>query len=55
MADYLIARDGFPRVVAYFKSFERRHDRHAAFRETFGQTLEQFEREVLAHLKTVVR
>jgi hypothetical protein len=53
MADYLIERDGFARVVAYFKSFERRQDRHANFRVTFGRTLDQFEREVLAHLKTV--
>ena len=55
MADYLIARDGFERVVNYFRSFERRQDRHANFRETFGQSLEQFEQEVLGHLKTVVR
>ena len=55
MADYLIARDGFPRVVTYFRSFERKQDRHANFRETFGQSLEQFEQEVLGHLKTVVR
>jgi len=55
MADYLIERDGFERVVAYFKSFEGRQDRHANFRNTFGQSLDQFEREVLAHLKTVVR
>lgn len=55
MADYLIARDGFPRVVAYFSSFERRQDRHTNFRSTFGQSLEQFEQEVLAHLKSVVR
>ena len=55
MADYLIERDGFPRVLAYFRSFERRYDRHANFRDTFGQSLEQFEQEVLAHLKTIVR
>jgi hypothetical protein len=55
MADYLIARDGFPRVVAYFGSFETRQDRHANFRRTFGQSLEQFEQEVLAHLKSVVK
>jgi hypothetical protein len=55
MADYLIARDGFPRVVTYFGSFEKRQDRHANFRNTFGQSLEQFELEVLAHLKSVVR
>jgi hypothetical protein len=55
MADYLITRDGFDRVVGYFRSFDRRHDRHANFRDTFGQSLDQFEREVLGHLKTVVR
>jgi hypothetical protein len=55
MADYLIERDGFTRVVSYFRSFERRQDRHANFRDTFGQSLEQFEQEVLAHLKSVVR
>ena len=55
MTDYLIERDGFERVVAYFKSFERRQDRHSNFRDTFGQSLDQFEKEVLAHLKTVVR
>ena len=54
MADYLITRDGFPRVVTYFRSFERRQDRHVNFRETFGQSLEQFELEVLGHLKTVI-
>jgi hypothetical protein len=55
MADYLIARDGFPRVVSYFRSFERKQDRHANFRDTFGQSLEQFELEVLGHLKSVVK
>src|SRR5205807_8288298 len=55
MADYLITRDGFPRVLTYFRSFERRQDRHANFHDTFGQNLDQFEREVLAHLKSVVR
>jgi hypothetical protein len=55
MADYLIERDGFPRVVAYFRSFERKQDRHANFRDTFGQTLERFELEVLDHLKLLVR
>jgi hypothetical protein len=55
MGDYLIARDGFSRVVAYFRSFERKQDRYANFRDTFGQSLDQFEQEVLAHLKTLVR
>jgi hypothetical protein len=55
MADYLITRDGFPSVVAYFRSFERKQDRHANFRDTFGQSLELFELEVLGHLKGLVR
>ena len=55
MADYLITRDGFPRVVTYFRTFERKQDRHANFRDTFGQSLEQFELEVLGHLKASVK
>jgi hypothetical protein len=55
MADYLVQRDGVERVTDYFRSFGRRQDRHANFRQTFGQSLDQFEQEVLAHLKTVVR
>ncbi len=54
MADYLIQRDGFPRVVAYFRSFATSQDRHANFAAAFGQTLEQFEDEILGHLKSVV-
>jgi hypothetical protein len=55
MADYLITRDGFPRVVTYFRTFERKQDRHANFRDTFGQSLEQFELEMLGHLKASVK
>lgn len=55
MANYLVERDGLERVTDYFRSFGRRQNRHANFRQTFGQTLDQFEQEVLAHLKTVVR
>lgn len=55
MADYLIDRDGFVRVGAYFRSFAKRQDRHANFTTAFGQTLDQFEQEVLGHLKTVVK
>jgi len=54
MADYLIARDSFPRVVEYFRSFSEHQDRRENFRLAFGQTLEDFEREVLAHLATLV-
>jgi hypothetical protein len=55
MADYLIARDGFTRVVEYFRSYGERRERRENFQRAFGQTLEQFEHEVLAHLKTIVR
>jgi len=54
MADYLIEREGFPRVVAYFRSFGEVQDRRENFERVFGQTLDDFEREILAHLKSVV-
>jgi len=54
MADYLITRDGFGQVVKYFASFAESRDRHDAFQRAFGQSIEQFEAEVLAHLKAVV-
>jgi hypothetical protein len=55
MADYLITRDGFDRTVQYFKGFGQGGGRRDTFRTAFHQTLEQFEDEVLAHLKTIVR
>ena len=55
MADYLITRDGFDRTVEYFRGFGRGGGRRDTFRVAFHQTLEQFEDEVLAHLKTIVR
>ncbi len=54
MADYLIQRDGLDRVVAYFRACGESLDRHAAFAEVFGQPLEDFEREILNYLKSVV-
>ena len=50
MADYLITRDGLPRVVEYFRSCARVRDRRGNFAATFGQTLEEFETEVTGHL-----
>ncbi|HEX3175121.1 MAG TPA: hypothetical protein VHZ49_00495 [Methylomirabilota bacterium] len=50
LADYLIERHGFPKVVQYFARLRGRSSA-AAFAATFGQTLEAFEREVLPHLK----
>jgi hypothetical protein len=52
LTDYLIARDGFDRVVQYFRSFTKRVDRHANFAAAFGQSLGEFEQEALAHLTT---
>jgi hypothetical protein len=43
MADYLIQREGFERVLDYFRAFATSHDRRANFTRAFGQTLEQFE------------
>jgi hypothetical protein len=55
MADYLITRDGFDRTVQYFKGFGQGGGRRETFRIAFHQSLEQFEDEVLGHLKTLVR
>lgn len=50
LADYLVQRHGFDKVVEYFGRLRTRSSA-AAFAATFGQTLEGFEREVLPHLK----
>jgi hypothetical protein len=55
MADYLIARDGLPKVVDYFRSFAHRQSRFENFQRAFGQSLGEFEQEILRHLKTVTR
>lgn len=54
MADYLIQRDGFERVLDYFRAFAAGQDRRANFARAFGQTLEQFEHEIPSHLRSVV-
>jgi hypothetical protein len=54
MADYLIARQGLERVKGYFASFAESSDRYANFRRALGQTLGEFEADVLTHLKTTV-
>ncbi len=54
MADYLIERDGFTSVIDYFRAFSKSQNRHANFERAFGQSIDQFEQEILAHLKTVV-
>jgi hypothetical protein len=52
LTDYLIGRDGFDRVIEYFRSFAKRVDRRGNFEAAFGQSLGEFEREALAHLTT---
>ncbi|HEY3064652.1 MAG TPA: hypothetical protein VGL09_02615 [Methylomirabilota bacterium] len=54
MADYLIERDGFPRMVDYFRACAQVRDRHGNFTAAFGQTLAEFEAEVTGHLTTLV-
>jgi hypothetical protein len=55
MTDYLIQRDGLPRVAAYFASFRESSDRQENFRQAFRQSLDAFEREVLGYLRSIVR
>lgn len=50
LADYLVQRDGFDKVVQYFSRLRTRSSA-SAFAATFGQTLQDFEREVLPYLK----
>lgn len=55
LADHLIRRDGFGRLLEYFRAFGTRVDRHANFRAAFGQSLAAFEQEAPAHLASAVR
>jgi hypothetical protein len=53
MVDYLIERDGFPQLVSYFARLSS-EPRASAFRTAFGQSLEEFEAEVLMELQRVL-
>jgi hypothetical protein len=55
MTDYLIARGGFDRLVAYFSAFAKGGERDRTFHDTFGQSRDDFEREVLDHLSAAGR
>ena len=55
MTDYLIRRHGFASLPGYFRMLATGHDRYASFRLAFGQTLEEFEREILGHLGRALR
>ena len=50
LADYLVQRNGFDKVIQYFARLRTRSSA-SAFAATFGQTLDSFEREVLPYLK----
>src|SRR5262245_19829706 len=50
MADYLVKRDGMQTVLEYFRNC-RVMDRDRAFARTFGQPIQEFEKEVLAYLR----
>ena len=51
MTDYLIQRNGFGRVVEYFRSFGTSQSPRENFEQAFGTSLDDFEREILTHLK----
>lgn len=55
LADQLVQREGFDRLVEYFHSFRTEVDRRGNFRAAFGQSLAEFEQEALAHLASAVR
>jgi hypothetical protein len=55
LADRLIEREGFDRLVEYFETFRTRGDRRANFRAAFGQSLAEFEQEALAYLASTVQ
>lgn len=54
MADYLIARDGLPKVEDYFRLFATSRDRKGNFERAFGQTLGEFEHEVVTYLRASI-
>jgi hypothetical protein len=55
LADRLIEREGFDRLVEYFETFRTRGDRRANFRAAFGQSLAEFEQEALTYLASTVQ
>jgi hypothetical protein len=52
MTDYLVDRRGFEAIRTYFASFRRASDRRKNFDAAFGETLTDFEADVLVRLKT---
>jgi hypothetical protein len=54
MSDYLIEHHGFGRVVEYFRSFRTSQSPRENFEQAFGTNLDDFEREILTHLKSTL-
>jgi hypothetical protein len=54
MTDYLIEQHGFARVVEYIRSFGTHQTPRENFERAFGITLDDFEREILTHLKSLI-
>ena len=52
MTDYLVERRGFEAIRTYFASFRRASDRRKNFDAAFGESLTDFEANVLVRLKT---
>jgi hypothetical protein len=52
MMDYLVERRGFAAIRTYFASFRRASDRRKNFNAAFGESLADFEADVLVRLKT---
>lgn len=52
MTDYLVERRGFEAIRTYFASFRRASDRRKNFDAAFGESLTDFEADVLVRLKT---
>jgi hypothetical protein len=55
MTDYLVRRHGFPALLDYFRGFASGLGRLESFRVAFGQSLDEFETEVVAHFGQVLR
>jgi hypothetical protein len=53
VTDYLIEQYGFDRLTAYFAAFRNSTDRRANFDRVFGETIGDFEADVLAYLRAL--
>ena len=55
MTDFLVRRHGFPALLDYFRGFAVGRGRLECFRVAFGQSLDEFEAEIIAHFGQVLR